>query len=233
MNELIADPIACPACNESWSASGQCTRCGLLHEEVLALVRLACAAFAQAREAALVGRFSEAREHLKKIRDCGIPVVIQHPAVERLTELCALASGDTGAQARVLSGEEQAAHSAVRRGDFRSAAFYAGRAVHASPGVLPLQKLYLLTLYGAGRMKDAAKLRQELRIAAPADADLIRWQMSELDEMDHLPPLPLSTREKGRNVLLAATTGSVIGAVAMLLFTKGKAGRKEDTTEVK
>lgn len=219
MNESIAEPEVCPACNESWNASGQCARCGILLSDVIALIGHGCNAFVQAREAARIGQFGEAHEYLARVRACGIPAVYKHPVVKRLTELCAAALGDTGAQIQIIAGEERAARSAMARGDFRTAAFYAGRAAAAMPGALTLQKLYLLALYGAGRMQEAAQLRRELRHAAPADADLVRWQMPELDAVDRQPARQISSPSNPRNTILAATAGCIFGVVSLLLIT--------------
>lgn len=229
MNECLTEPDVCPACNDPWSASGQCSRCGLLLTDALDLIRLGCAAFARARDAAQGGRFAEAREYLAVVRSCGMRSVYGHPAVERLAELCAAASGETGALGRLIAGEERAARSAAARGDFRAAAFYAGRAAAAAPGILTLQKLYLLTLYGAGRMRAAADLRQRLRHLVPGDADLIRWSMSELDALDHLPLRQVAAPAAPRP-LVAAAVGCVIGTLALLVLTGRNSGKSGERT---
>jgi hypothetical protein len=100
-----------------------------------------------------------------------------------LETLCRLALGDTVVQQSLAVSEERTARNAVARGDFRSAVFYARRAVQLAPTALPLQKLYLLTLYGAGQWADAASLRHYLRQVAPGDSDLQRWQLPELDSL--------------------------------------------------
>lgn len=216
--ETLAPPAECPGCQTPWSPEGRCTRCGLLLAEAMGWLREGCAAYDRARRAASEGRFADAQEHLDEVRQSGITKLIDDPAVVRLRELCASALGDSGVAVRMADGDEIAARNAVRRCDFRAAAFYAERAARALPGNVALQKLRLLTLYGAGKMKDAATVYAELKTVVPADPDLIRWRFAELEPTDTSSP----RKPMAEAVVLMVAAGCALGGFWIGMWNRNR-----------
>ncbi|GAB4468189.1 MAG: hypothetical protein OHK0029_40440 [Armatimonadaceae bacterium] len=213
--EVVAGNGSCPGCGEAWDADGKCPRCLLSESEVRVLLEAGCAFYNQARNAAQAGRFADAALYLQIARQVGGKQLTENPAFARLEELCKRGNGSAESVPAAVWDEacrnEQTARHAVTRNDFRSAVFYAERAARLVPESLPLQKLYLLTLYGIGRMREAAELRRTLRSVLPGDADLASWQMAELDEWDRqeLLPSPAKT-EKKRVALVLAGCGAAV-----------------------
>ncbi|MBC8101593.1 MAG: hypothetical protein H7Z41_03285, partial [Cytophagales bacterium] len=70
----------------------------------------------------------------------------------------------------------EAAWQAAQRGDFGAAALLSERSGKTVPCLLAAHKLRMLALAGAGRVREAERLRRDLSRILPQEPDLTRWQ---------------------------------------------------------
>jgi hypothetical protein len=153
------------------------------HDRLLAA---ACAAYDEARGAALSGRYSEAREKAKMARTLGL----SHHALSALSALCVMAEGGPPADLEALPRQWREALNregdavrqkyaatvkAAREGDFSAALEGAVQCVALMPWLLPAQKIRLLSLVALERWEEADAVCERLRAEAPEEEDLARY----------------------------------------------------------
>ncbi len=205
LNALVPTP-ACPDDGLPWDSVGRCPKCGLEQADVNSLLASACAEYDRAREAALQGRYADARTGILTARGLGL----RHEALDRLEALCAAVTGDwervSIAGLPVTWQEELARHDATPvtltqtyKGALEAAlaarwpeAVKATEAcLDVAPWLMPARKLNVLSLNGAGQTEDALRACRVGLDSAPEEPDLIRWH-GELvaDVAAQRPPSP-------------------------------------------
>jgi tetratricopeptide (TPR) repeat protein len=170
----------CPGCGcDAWEgAVGACVRCGLTGADAGALLAPAVQFYEAARAAALAGRYAEARFHAAQAARMGMA---GDPALARLDALCC-AVLEIPEAAR---DHYAAAHAAAQRGDWSDAVSLSDSAAEYAPGCLPVLKLRLLCVAGAGRAPKAERERLRLLRAAPEEPDLSRWRFGTAVSVTH------------------------------------------------
>jgi len=233
----------CPDDGIAWDARGRCPKCGLEQDEVNSLLRAACAEYDRAREAALRGRYAEARMCIQSARAFGL----RHDALDRLASLCAAITGDwqrtsvkklpadwqeslaqRGASPVTLTHSYKTGLEAAQASRWVEAVGATEASLEAAPWLLPTRKLNVLSLHGAGRTWDALQSCLVGLDVAPEDPDLVRWHGELAAELaaQRPPPRAANTAQKAApGIRGLRLVGAGLAAVSLMLgFMAGRAG---------